>query len=378
MPIAIGLEGSANKLGVGIILHPTAPRDDSPPSPHDSAHSEDGASPRRSKHASPPVEILANLRHTFVSPPGTGFLPKDTAAHHRRWVVRLVKQAMKQARVQLEDIDCICYTKGPGMGAPLGSVAIAARTLSQLWDKPMVGVNHCVGHIEMGRAITGAENPVVLYVSGGNTQVIAYSAQRYRIFGEALDIAVGNCLDRFARVLNISNDPAPGYNIEQLAKQGRVLLELPYTVKGMDVSFSGILARVEEMARKLEASRTGADGPRVAHTTNQPTTTDMSTKDTTPLGSDAKTSSAAAAAADKKDTTVPTFTEKEERVMKIAWTCLKSGPPDVDIAKLTKAAGFNTTKTAANTWGAIKKKLLSMGGDGGEEGGEGQGKSLLC
>ena len=138
------------------------------------------------------------------------------------------------------------------MGAPLGSVAIAARMLSQLWDKPLVGVNHCVGHIEMGRAITGAENPVVLYVSGGNTQVIAYSAQRYRIFGEALDIAVGNCLDRFARVLNISNDPAPGYNIEQLAKKGRVLLELPYAVKGMDVSFSGILARVEELAHRLE------------------------------------------------------------------------------------------------------------------------------
>ena len=104
----------------------------------------------------------------------------------------------------------------------------------------------------MGRAITGADNPVVLYVSGGNTQVIAYSAQRYRIFGEALDIAVGNCLDRFARVLNISNDPAPGYNIEQLAKKGKVLLELPYAVKGMDVSFSGILARVEELARRLE------------------------------------------------------------------------------------------------------------------------------
>ncbi|TKA76572.1 tRNA N6-adenosine threonylcarbamoyltransferase [Friedmanniomyces simplex] len=254
MPIAIGLEGSANKLGVGIILHP--PHDTSdPPSPHDSAHSDDEAFPSRSKpHTSPPVQILANLRHTFVSPPGTGFLPKDTAAHHRRWVVRLVRQAMRQAKVRLEDIDCICYTKGPGMGAPLGSVAIAARLLSQLWDKPLVGVNHCVGHIEMGRAITGAENPVVLYVSGGNTQVIAYSAQRYRIFGEALDIAVGNCLDRFARFLNISNDPAPGYNIEQLAKTGSVLLELPYPVKGMDVSFSGILARVEEMAEKLEAS----------------------------------------------------------------------------------------------------------------------------
>lgn len=159
---------------------------------------------------------------------------------------------MKQAGVTIADIDCICYTKGPGMGAPLQSVAIAARTLSLLWDKKLVGVNHCVGHIEMGREITGATNPVVLYVSGGNTQVIAYSTQRYRIFGETLDIAVGNCLDRFARTLNISNDPAPGYNIEQLAKKGKVLLDLPYAVKGMDCSFSGILARVDELAAQMK------------------------------------------------------------------------------------------------------------------------------
>lgn len=240
---------------MGIIFHPPS----TPPSPHDSAHSDDEVPKSQSKpSASSQVQILCNLRHTFVSPPGTGFLPKDTAAHHRRWVVRLVKQAIKQSTIQIEDIDCICFTQGPGMGAPLSAVAIAARMLSQLWDKPLVGVNHCVGHIEMGRAITGADNPVVLYVSGGNTQVIAYSAQRYRIFGEALDIAVGNCLDRFARVINISNDPAPGYNIEQLAKKGGdVLLDLPYAVKGMDVSFSGILARAEEMARRLHAGRKG-------------------------------------------------------------------------------------------------------------------------
>lgn len=71
----------------------------------------------------------------------------------------------------------------------------------------------------MGREITSAKNPIVLYVSGGNTQVIAYSRQCYRIFGETLDIAVGNCLDRFARVINLSNDPSPGYNIEQEAKK---------------------------------------------------------------------------------------------------------------------------------------------------------------
>lgn len=111
--------------------------------------------------------------------------------------------------------------------------------------------------IEMGREITGAQNPVVLYVSGGNTQVIAYASQRYRIFGEALDIAVGNCLDRFARTLNISNDPAPGYNIEQLAKKGRHLLDLPYAVKGMDCSFSGILASIDILAAKLAQNPTG-------------------------------------------------------------------------------------------------------------------------
>ncbi|KAF4965861.1 hypothetical protein FSARC_6381 [Fusarium sarcochroum] len=225
--IALGCEGSANKLGIGVILH----------------------TPTEAK-------ILSNLRDTFVSPPGTGFLPKDTAAHHRAHFVRLAREALAEARITPADVDCICYTKGPGMGAPLNSVAVAARALSLLWDRPLVGVNHCVGHIEMGRYITGAENPVVLYVSGGNSQVIAYAEQRYRIFGETLDIAVGNCLDRFARTLEISNDPAPGYNIEQLAKKGSKLLDIPYAVKGMDCSFSGILASADALAAQMKA---GAD-----------------------------------------------------------------------------------------------------------------------
>lgn len=103
----------------------------------------------------------------------------------------------------------------------------------------------------MGRLITGAQNPTVLYVSGGNTQIIAYSRRRYRIFGETIDIAVGNCLDRFARVLNLSNDPSPGYNIEQMAKNGNKLVQLPYCVKGMDVSFSGILTYIEDKCEYL-------------------------------------------------------------------------------------------------------------------------------
>ena len=223
--ISLGLEGSANKLGIGLIRH-------TPTSTH----------------------ILSNLRHTFVSPPGTGFLPKDTALHHRHHLPSLALAAIKEAKVKLEDVDVICFTQGPGMGAPLTSVAVGARTLALLWGKPLVGVNHCVGHIEMGRTITGANNPVVLYVSGGNSQVIAYAEQRYRIFGETLDIAVGNCLDRFARTLKISNDPAPGYNIEQLAKKGSQLLDLPYTVKGMDCSFSGILASADAWAAQMADS----------------------------------------------------------------------------------------------------------------------------
>lgn len=114
----------------------------------------------------------------------------------------------------------------------------------------------------MGRYITGATNPIVLYVSGGNTQVIAYSSQRYRIFGETLDIAVGNCLDRFARTLRISNDPAPGYNIEQLAKKGKLLVDLPYTVKGMDCSFSGILSAVDGLAALWDLDKEDHDDPK--------------------------------------------------------------------------------------------------------------------
>jgi len=220
MTIIIGFEGSANKIGIGIV--------------------QDG-------------EVLSNPRRTYITPPGEGFLPRDTAKHHRENVLVVLREALDEANLAPDKIDAVAYTKGPGMGAPLASIAVVARTVAQLWKKPIIGVNHCIGHIEMGRLITGAENPTVLYVSGGNTQVIAYSQQRYRIFGETIDIAVGNCLDRFARVINLSNDPSPGYNIEQCAKEGTKFLPLPYVVKGMDVSFSGILSYIEDRAEKLLA-----------------------------------------------------------------------------------------------------------------------------
>ena len=115
--VTLGLEGSANKLGAGIIEH----------RPDGSTH------------------VLSNERHTYITPPGEGFLPRDAATHHREWALRVIKDAMQKAGVRMRDVDCICYTKGPGMGAPLQSVALVARTLSLLYDKPLVGVNHCVG-----------------------------------------------------------------------------------------------------------------------------------------------------------------------------------------------------------------------------------------
>jgi N6-L-threonylcarbamoyladenine synthase len=229
--IVLGIEGSANKVGVGILKY-TPARDGNSATYH----------------------ILANPRKTYVAPTGQGFLPKQTAWHHQAHIVALVRTALSEAFPNENKphlfLSAISYTKGPGMGAPLQSCAVCARTLSLLWKLPIVGVNHCVGHIEMGRLATGASNPVVLYVSGGNTQVLAYSNQRYRIFGETIDIAIGNCLDRFARVIGLSNDPSPGYNIEQEAKLGTKFIELPYVVKGMDVSFSGILTQVEQLAKK--------------------------------------------------------------------------------------------------------------------------------
>lgn len=220
--ISIGFEGSANKLGIGIMRE---------------------------------SEILANERDTFVTPPGTGFVPSETAEHHKRKVLSLLKRSLAKAEINLKDIDIFCYTRGPGMAAPLIVVATVARTLAFYFEKPLVPVNHCVAHIEMGRFITKAKNPTILYVSGGNTQVIAYKNGTYQIFGETLDIAVGNCLDRVGRHLKLSNDPCTAANLEKEALKGIKYVEIPYVVKGMDVSFSGIVSHCHSIECKSQQDR---------------------------------------------------------------------------------------------------------------------------
>jgi N6-L-threonylcarbamoyladenine synthase len=123
--IALGIEGSANKIGVGIIRY------------------KDGE-----------YNILSNPRKTYITPAGQGFLPRETAWHHQKHVNALIRQALSESGIKPEEVDCICYTKGPGMGGPLRSCAVCARMLSLLWERPLVAVNHCIAHIEMGRVAT--------------------------------------------------------------------------------------------------------------------------------------------------------------------------------------------------------------------------------
>ncbi|MDD1718405.1 MAG: bifunctional N(6)-L-threonylcarbamoyladenine synthase/serine/threonine protein kinase, partial [Methanoregulaceae archaeon] len=141
------------------------------------------------------------------------------------------------------------FSVGPGLGPCLRTVATAARALAIAYHVPLIAVNHCIAHVEIGRYATGSRDPVVLYASGANTQVIGYLKGRYRIFGETLDIGLGNALDKFARGKGLPHPGGPV--VEDLAKGGRYI-ELPYTVKGMDLAFSGLVSAAKDSCAPIE------------------------------------------------------------------------------------------------------------------------------
>ena len=95
----------------------------------------------------------------------------------------------------------IAYAGGPGLGPCLRVGAVVARSLSSYYDIPIYPVTHAIGHIELGKLLTGAKNPLVLLVSGGHTMILAFSSGRWRVFGETLDITLGQLLDLFGRAL---------------------------------------------------------------------------------------------------------------------------------------------------------------------------------
>ena len=196
-------------------------------------------------------EILANVMDAYLPEEG-GIHPREAAQHHSQVAAKVIMKAFEKAGIKPKDITVIAFSQGPGLGPCLRTGATAARALATYLKVPLVGVNHCVAHIEIGKLVTKAKDPVTLYVSGGNTIVAAYEAGRYRIFGETLDIAVGNCLDVFARNAGLRQKKGLvfGAMVEKFAEKGEKLIPLPYSVKGMDLSFSGLLTAAIQLLRE--------------------------------------------------------------------------------------------------------------------------------
>ncbi len=195
-------------------------------------------------------DVISEATDMYV-PPSGGIHPREAAQHHAKYASLMVKKALDEAQekgIEVSDIDAISFSQGPGLGACLRTVATAARMLAITLDVPLVGVNHCLAHVEVGRWKTPADDPVTLYVSGANSQVLAYRMGKYRVFGETLDIGLGNALDKFARSAGLSHPGGP--KIEQLAGQSDNYIPMPYVVKGMDLSFSGLSTAATESLTK--------------------------------------------------------------------------------------------------------------------------------
>ncbi len=211
--ICLGIESTAHTFGVGIVKD---------------------------------KQIIANSKDMFVTETG-GMKPVDAMDHHVDCCKDVIKQALEEAKITMKDVDLISFSQSPGLGHCLRVGAVVARSLSKINNIPLIGINHCIAHLEIGKLLTGAKDPVLLYASGANTQIIAYEGGKYRIFGETLDQGVGNLLDSFARYMGLGFPGGP--KIYELAKKGK-FVEIPYCVKGMDVSFGGILTFLKQQYDK--------------------------------------------------------------------------------------------------------------------------------
>lgn len=194
----VGIESTAHTFGVGVV--------------------EDG-------------EIILNERKAYEPKEG-GIHPREAAEHHANCAWEVLERALTKKP------DYIAYSAGPGLGPCLRIGTLVARYLGIRFNVPLVPVNHAIAHIEVGLKTTGARDPVVVYISGGNTMVLAYR-ERWRVFGETLDIALGNALDKLARKMGLAHPGGP--KLEKLAEKARKWIDMPYVVKGMDLSYSGIL-----------------------------------------------------------------------------------------------------------------------------------------
>ena len=192
-------------------------------------------------------KILSDVRKIYRPPDGQGIHPREASRHHIEHSSEVLAECVKQANLSIKDIDIISYSAGPGLGPCLRVSGVVARTISSYYKIPIYPVNHAIGHIELGKMLTGAKDPLVLLVSGGHTMLAAFKNKKWRIFGETLDITLGQLLDQFGRSLGFAS-PC-GKKIEELAQESDTYVDLPYVVKGNDVSFSGLMSAAKRISK---------------------------------------------------------------------------------------------------------------------------------
>ncbi len=200
--------------------------------------------------------ILSDVRRVYRPADGEGIHPREASRHHVEHAPDVLGRSLSEAGVSIRDVDAISYAAGPGLGPCLRVGAVVARSLASFHKIPIYPVNHAIGHIELGKLLTGAKNPLVLLVSGGHTMLLAFLDRQWRVFGETLDITLGQLLDQFGRSLGLAS-PC-GRIIEEMALPPQPAsaadarqpgyVPLPYTVKGNDVSFSGLLSAAKSAA----------------------------------------------------------------------------------------------------------------------------------
>ncbi len=193
-------------------------------------------------------ECLANEKEMYTTI--GGIHPREASQFMTSRAHGVVRTALEKSGKAISDIDCVAFAQGPGLGPCLRVGAGLARTIAHYYDKPLIGVNHCIAHIDVGKWACDLEDPLVVYVSGANTQVLGLKDEKYRVYGETLDIGLGNALDAFGRELGMEFPAGP--KVEKLAREGKEFIELPYSVKGMDLVFSGILTAAKKLAGSVD------------------------------------------------------------------------------------------------------------------------------
>ena len=198
-------------------------------------------------------KVLSN-EYDQYSTKDKGMIPDEIMDHHRECAEEILARSLAKAKLNWKDIDAIAYSAGPGLDPVLWIGYHKATEWAQTQHKIIIPVNHCCAHLSIGKVINQAKDPVYLYVSGVNTQVIVQDGGKYRILGETLDIGLGNMLDKLGRILGLGFPAGP--DIEKLAKLPTAnYIELPYSVKGMDISFSGLLTKCQQLFEQRKASK---------------------------------------------------------------------------------------------------------------------------